>query len=110
MTNVVLVRGRISRLTEREMPSGDTLTLVDVTTPGREGEKADVVPLVWFQAPRWLAQGAELVALGRVRKRFWQANGTQSRTEVVVERGAPANRASRVAEIQRRAAELIGPD
>jgi hypothetical protein len=109
MTNLVLLHGRVTRLTERELPSGDRLALIDLTIPGEEGERADSVPLAWFSAPDWIVSaepGSELVVLGRVRRRFFQGGqqgGLQSRTEVVVERAAPAGRTGRVADIVRRA-------
>ena len=118
MLNVVVVRGKLSRpVEERVLPSGDRLATVDVTIPADPdaaggATRAESVPLAWFDPPAWLVElgvGDELTVSGRVRRRFYQRAGTglQSRTEVVVEAGAPARRPAKVAEIVRRASELI---
>jgi len=113
MTNVVLLRGRLSREpAARTLPSGDHLTVLELTVPPGEGAtRAESVGLSWFGAPDWvtrLAAGAELVVLGRIRRRFFQGpGGLQSRTEVVVEHGAPAGQAARAASVRRRAAALV---
>ena len=111
--NLVLLRGRLSRdPTERTLPSGDELTVLELTVAaGAPGTRAESVPLSWFDAPGWvmhLTAGAELVIRGRVRRRFFQtAQGLQSRTEVVVEQGAPSSQASRAAAIRQRAADAV---
>lgn len=116
VTNVVVVRGLLARpASERVLPSGDRLALLDVTVPGdvsADGTtaRAESVPAAWFGAPAWLLDleaGAEVVLVGRVRKRFFQSGGLQSRTEVVVEAGAPSRRAAKVADLLRRAAEAV---
>ncbi|GAC1319646.1 MAG: hypothetical protein NVSMB12_19000 [Acidimicrobiales bacterium] len=116
MTNVVVVKGCLTRpASERLLPSGDRLAVLDVTVPGvvsADGTtaRAESVPAAWFGAPAWLLDleaGAELVLVGRVRKRFFQAGGLQSRTEVVVEAGAPSRRAAKVADLLRYAAEAV---
>lgn len=112
MTNVVVVRGRLSRpVGEKLLASGDRLASIDVTVPGvtrRDGTpgRAESVPASWIGAPAWLVDlepGAEVVLMGRIRRRFFQAGGLQSRTELVVESGSPARRASKVADLVRRA-------
>ncbi len=100
MTNVVVLAGRLARPAEmRQLPSGDRLVTYEVTVP-RSGERAETVPVVWFEAP---SSGAdhdvdeEVVVVGRVRRRFFRAGGsTQSRTEVVAEAVVPARQTSRV--------------
>ena len=95
--NVVVVAGRLSRPAEqRVLPSGERLVAVQVTVD-RTGDRAETVPVVWFDAP---ASAAELdveepvVVVGRVRRRFFQAGGsTQSRTEVVADSVVPTRRA-----------------
>jgi len=79
VTNVVVLRGRLSRAPgERLLPSGDRLTTFDLTMPAVPGDgrgRADSVGLSWFEAPEWvggLEAGAELVVVGRVRRRFFQ--------------------------------------
>jgi len=116
MTNVVVLRGQISRVPqERQLPSGDRLTTLDVTVPATEaGARAESVPLAWVGAPRWvgtLAPGSEVVVTGRVRRRFFRAaNGLQSRTEVVVEHGAPGRQAARCDAVLRRSVEALERD
>jgi hypothetical protein len=78
--------------------------------PGDERRRADSVGLSWFDAPEWvggLEAGAELVVVGRVRRRFFHSGtGLQSRTEVVVDRAVPARHTARSAALLRRAAAL----
>jgi single-strand DNA-binding protein len=84
--NITIVRGTLSRPpTERTLPSGDRLVAFEVTVRPDDGP-ADSVPVSWAGAPAsclgWDA-GDEVVAVGRVRRRFFRAGGsTQSRTEV----------------------------
>jgi single-strand DNA-binding protein len=101
--NLVVLHGRLSRpVSERLLPSGDRMTVLDLTVPGTGDPpgRAESVPLAWFDAPTWAGQldaGAELVVVGRVRRRFFRAGPSlQSRTEVVVDAGAPAGRPTRV--------------
>lgn len=85
--NVVVVRGRLSRAPQvRELPSGDVLVAYEVTVAKADGP-ADTVPVVRPGGdPGGLEAGDEVVAVGRVRRRFFRAGGsTQSRTEVVAE-------------------------
>jgi single-strand DNA-binding protein len=99
MSNVVAVVGRLARPAEtRELPSGDRLVAYEVSV-ARAGERAEVVPVVWVGAP---AAAADLdvdevvIAVGRVRRRFFRAGGvTQSRTEVVAEAVVPVRHAKR---------------
>src|SRR5688572_21493169 len=49
--NVVALAGRLARpAEERLLPSGDRLVAYEVTVP-RPGERAETVPVVWFDAP-----------------------------------------------------------
>src|SRR5215208_3135182 len=104
--NVVVVKGRLARpAEERVLPSGDRLVAFEVTVAAEEGAsggggKAETVPVVWLDAP---GRAAELdvdevvVAVGRVRRRFFRAGGSlQSRTEVVAEAVIPARHAKKV--------------
>jgi single-strand DNA-binding protein len=98
--NLVVLRGALSRPPEaRELRSGDLIVSYDVTVPGRDGGPAESVPVVWFAPPAGAAAadldpGTEVVVVGRVRRRFFRADGsTQSRTEVVADRVLPARRA-----------------
>jgi single-strand DNA-binding protein len=106
-TSITLVTGSLSRPAERrDLPSGDSLVNLELTTRCRSGP-AESVPVVWPDAPTWadrLAAGDRVVVIGRVRRRFFQAGGgTASRTEVVAERVVPEGRRARV----RSAIELV---
>ncbi|MDQ1400129.1 MAG: single-strand DNA-binding protein [Acidimicrobiaceae bacterium] len=108
--NVVALRGRLARpAEERVLPSGDRLVSFEVTVdgPGR----AETVPVVWFEAPPSAAGydiDAQVVVVGRVRRRFFRAGGaTASRTEVVAEVVLPARHAKRVTAALREAAAKV---
>ena len=117
MSNIVILQGRLARpIAERSLPSGDRLTTIDLTVPAEPeakppSPKAEGVPLAWFDAPTWLTTldvGEELVVIGRVRRRFFRTPaGLQSRTEVVVEAGAPTTRKARVADLLRRTRDAL---
>lgn len=88
--NLVVVEGLLAKpAQDRELPSGSRLLTLEVTVRPAEGP-AESLPVAWFEAPTWassLDQGAEVVVVGRVRRRFFKAGGiTQSRTEVVADR------------------------
>ena len=95
--NVVVVAGRLSRPAEqRVLPSGERLVAVQVTVD-RTDDRAETVPVVWFDAPPSAATldiEEAVVVVGRVRRRFFRAEGsTQSRTEVVADTVVPTRRA-----------------
>ena len=95
--NVVVVAGRLSRPAEqRVLPSGERLVAVQVTVD-RTDDRAETVPVVWFDAPASasaLDVDEAVVVVGRVRRRFFRAGGsTQSRTEVVADVIVPTRRA-----------------
>ena len=99
MTNVVVLRGRLTRPAAlRSLPSGDQLVALEVSIQ-REGERADTAPVVWPDAPAAataLDVDQEVVVVGRVRRRFFRAGGsTQSRTEVVADAVVPAGQVRR---------------
>jgi single-strand DNA-binding protein len=99
-TNIVILRGRLSRAPEhRVLASGSVLLTADVTVRPAEGQ-ADTVPVVWFDPPERALrfdQGDDIVAVGRVRRRFFRAGGaTASRTEVVVSTLVSARAPARV--------------
>jgi single-strand DNA-binding protein len=92
--NIVVIRGTLSTSPAlRVLPSGDRLGSFEITvrSPERRGES---VPVVWFDVPDGalaLDRGAEVVVVGRVRRRFFRAGGaTRSRTEVVAQRVIPS--------------------
>jgi single-strand DNA-binding protein len=93
--NVVAIEGRLGRPPERRvLPSGTVVVSLEVTVD-RPGGRAESVPVAWFDAPARatdLATDAEVVIVGRVRRRFFRAGGaTQSRTEVVADAVVPAS-------------------
>ncbi|MDQ6615929.1 MAG: single-stranded DNA-binding protein [Actinomycetota bacterium] len=108
--NVVALQGRLARpAEERVLPSGDRLVSFEVTVdgPGR----CETVPVAWFGAPARASgyrAGAEVVVVGRVRRRFFRAGGvTASRTEVVADVVWPAGHTKRVTVALRDAAARI---
>jgi single-strand DNA-binding protein len=89
MLNVVAIRGLLSRpAEERVLPtSGDRILGLEVTVRRDGADKAESVPVAWWNPPAaasaWDA-GDEVVVVGHVARRFFRAGGsTQSRTEVV---------------------------
>jgi single-strand DNA-binding protein len=109
--NLVTLLGRLSRPAEqRLLPSGDRLVALDVTVDGPDG-RAETVPVVWFDAPASAATldaDKQIMVIGRVRRRFYRANGaTQSRTEVVAETVVTGNQAKRLRAALRAAAARL---
>jgi single-strand DNA-binding protein len=99
--NVAVIRGRLSRPSEeRVLPSGDRMVTYEVTVPGEGDRQAESVPVVWFDAPAsacGMDVDTEVVAVGRVRRRFFKAGGaTASRTEVVADAVVRARQGKRV--------------
>jgi single-stranded DNA-binding protein len=100
MTNVVVLIGRLARpALLRQLPSGDVLVEYQLTVP-RPGQRAESVPVVWERPPASAVDhdtDAELVVVGRVRRRFFRtATRTESRTEVVADLVVPLRQAKRV--------------
>ena len=95
--NLVVLRGSLSRPPEvRELRSGDVLVTYEVTTPATDAAPATSVPVAWFSPAPGAAdmtEGTVVVVVGQVRRRFFQAGGLQSRTEVVADRVLRASRA-----------------
>jgi hypothetical protein len=109
--NVVIVRGRLSsvpRVTTFE--SGDLLVRYEVTVPNGDGAAADSVPVAWLgpamkAPPVDLERGEEVVAVGRVRRRWFKAAGGPSRssTEVVADKLVRASDRRRASSLVARA-------
>jgi hypothetical protein len=83
--NLAVVRGHLSSAPEvRTLPSGRVLAVLQITT--RPAAGAISVPVAVWDPPAWLAAsdtGAELVAVGTVRRRFYRAGAvTASRVEL----------------------------
>ena len=111
MLNVVVLVGALARPAQDvELPSGSRLLSLEVTVRREEGP-AETVPVSWFDAPAWataLDAGADVVVVGRVRRRFFRAGGsTQSRTEVVASKIARSSAVSRVRGLLGEAASTI---
>ncbi len=88
--NIALITGTLSSdPVTHDLPSGDVLLRLEMTIPRKEG-RAETVPVVVFDPARSLTQlrdGDEVVAYGRIRRRFFRQVGqTRSATEVVAER------------------------
>ena len=111
--NVVVVRGYLTRAPEeRVLPNGDRQVGLDLSVRPEEG-KAESVPVVWADAPPsvlgWEAE-AEVVVVGRVRRRFFRSGGTtQSRTEVVADTVVPSRQAKKAAAAIDRAVGALSP-
>jgi single-strand DNA-binding protein len=88
----------LSRAPEvRELPSGGVVVNYEVTVRRADGP-AEGVPVVRYdEASSPFDIGAEVVVIGRVRRRFFRAGGvTQSRTEVVAEQVLPIAQRRRI--------------
>jgi single-strand DNA-binding protein len=109
-SNLVVLRGRVtSEPNIRELPSGRTVTQIELTT-SCDGAAVSV-PVVVDDRPVTCSTGDEIVVAGHVRRRFFRAGGTtQSRTEVVAEVVAPAGRRRAVASLVARATAALAPE
>lgn len=106
-TNLVVLRGTISGEPHvRELPSGDSVTQLVVTT--RVDGVATTVPVAVHDRVVAARAGDEVVVVGHVRRRFFRAGGvTQSRTEVIAERLVRAGRRATVARLLDRASHAL---
>ena len=100
--NVVVVRGRLSRpAEERTLGSGSRVADLEVQVPGPPGGRAETVPVSWVDPPpavALLGEGAEVLVVGRVRRRHFRTGGrTASRTEVVATKVVPTRHAKQAA-------------
>jgi single-strand DNA-binding protein len=84
--NIAVVRGVVSSDPRtRELPSGGTVTNVEVTTRLDAGSVS--VPVVVHHRSVDVVAGDEVVVTGHIARRFFRAGGvTQSRTELVADR------------------------
>jgi len=107
--NVVVVKGVLSRAPEvRELPSGGVVMNYEVTVRRADGP-AEGVPVVRYdEASSPLDVGAEVVVIGRVRRRFFRSGGaTQSRTEVVADQVLPIGQRRRIRPALARATSAV---
>jgi single-strand DNA-binding protein len=101
--NVCILQGRLTRPPEqRVVGDGRSLVTYELAVDRSEGG-AESVPVVWEGAPAVavdLDVEAEVVVVGRVRRRWFRSGGaTQSRTEVVAEGVVPRRATERVAKL-----------
>lgn len=114
--NLVVLRGVLSRAPEvRVLPSGSTLVAYELTirAEGPDAARAESVPVCWFDPPAsatGFAEGADVVVVGRVRRRFFRAGGaTASRTEVVADRVLSARSSARCRDAVARGLGRLAP-
>jgi single-strand DNA-binding protein len=103
--NVCIISGRITRPPEHRVAGdGRSLVTYEVAADRPQGG-TESVPVVWEGAPAVavdLDVDAEVVVVGRVRRRWFRTGGaTQSRTEVVAQGVAPRRAAKRAAKLVR---------
>jgi single-strand DNA-binding protein len=101
--NVCILQGRLTRPPEqRVVGDGRSHVTYELAVDRSEGG-AESVPVVWEGAPAVavdLDVEAEVVVVGRVRRRWFRSGGaTQSRTEVVAEGVVPRRATKRVAKL-----------
>jgi single-strand DNA-binding protein len=109
--NLAIVMGVCSSAPEvRTLGSGTTLAILQVTARDAEGV-ATSVPVVAWSPAAWVAAleaGDEVVAVGRVRRRFYQAAGAAAaKVEVEADYLAPGSDKRRVKTAMRRAQHLL---
>jgi len=94
--NLALLRGTISsEPVIRDLPSGDSVTQVELTT--RVDGRAVSVPVAVHHRPVTVGAGDEVVVTGHVSRRFFRVGGaTQSRTEVIADAIIKTSRARTV--------------
>ena len=103
--NVCIIQGRLTRPPEHRVAGdGRSLVTYELAADRPEGG-TETVPVVWEGAPAVavdLDVDAEVVVVGRVRRRWFRTGGaTQSRTEVVATGVVPRRAAKRVAKLVR---------
>lgn len=104
--NIVVLQGTLSsEPTERTLAAGRNIMNWDLATETPEGRQS--VPVQWNEPSsrvRNFVEGDQVVVLGRVRRRFFRADGaTAARTEVLGSHVAKATRRASVGRILDRA-------
>lgn len=109
--NIAVVRGTVLREPqERTLATGQKVVSLDVNVSydDRPNENLEVV---WVDPPRNLVvprQGNEVVAIGRVRRRFYKAGANVvSRTEVVADTVLTTRQATRITRALQVVAETV---
>ena len=107
--NVAVIRGTVSsEPVVRTLPSGSTVTQVEVTTQLADG--ATSVPVAVHGTRVTVTRGDEVVVVGHISRRFFRAGGvTQSRTELIADRVVKASRTVTVARAVDRAVRALDP-
>jgi single-strand DNA-binding protein len=110
--NVAVVRGSCSSAPEvRTLESGRVLAVLQVTTKPDDDGPAVSVPVVVWDPPAWVERldaGDEIVALGRVRRRFYRAGGgAAAKTELEASVVAKGTDRRRVTVVLRRAYDAL---
>ena len=108
--NLAVLRGAVSSPPEiRVLPSAASLAQLQVTT--RLADETLSVPVSVWSPPAWVEElqpGDEIVAVGRVRRRFFRAGGaTASRVELEAGFVARANDRRRVRAAVRRVSAAL---
>lgn len=98
--NIAIVRGTVLRdPSERTLANGQTAWSIDVSV-SYDDRPAENLEVVWVDPPKNLLvprQNNEIVAIGRVRRRFFKtAGGVTSRQEVVADTVLSARQKSRI--------------
>ena len=91
--NIAIINGTVmSRPVERTLGTGEVATSFDVVTESTSGRLT--VPVNWVTTVSTLLnEGDEVVAVGSIRRRFFQSGGAvQSRTELLASTVLPARR------------------
>jgi hypothetical protein len=109
--NLVVLRGVASGPPDtRRLPSGGRLGTLAVRVPG-PADHATSVPVAVWEPPAWLSEvdvDDPLVVVGRLQRRFFQANGaTASRVEVVATLVGRGSDRRRLAAAERRASDAL---
>jgi single-strand DNA-binding protein len=109
--NIAVVRGVVLRdPTERTLATGQKAVSLDVSV-SYEDRPNENLEVVWLDPPRNLVvprQGNEVVAIGRVRRRFYKTGaGVVSRTEVVADTVLTSRQTSRITKALAEAAKSL---
>ncbi len=100
MLNMAIAMGHLAKPAQvRALPSGLMFAYFDLQVR-RADQTVETVPVAMFgapaQVPEWTA-GQALLAVGRVKRRFFRSGGTtQSRTELVADQVWPLSWAEEV--------------
>ncbi len=105
LTNLAVLRGSVrGDATHRALPSGSVSVQFDLATTVRSAGRSSKVsvPVSWIDPPSsavaFAVEGADLLVIGSVHRRFFRVAGaTQSRTEVVAHTVIPTRRRKQVA-------------